>query len=85
MTAAVCLKCGCLKIGAFTECPDCGFSPETEDDQTKALALTDWSLGWDELNRISEKRIAETPHIVRAVRPPSPPFDPEMYDDDEIP
>ncbi len=87
MTAAVCLKCGCLKIGAFTECPDCDFAPETEDDKTQALSLTDWSLDWDDLERISQELIAQNPHVKRA--PPSEPsqssFNPEDYDEDEIP
>ncbi len=66
MTMAVCIKCGCKKMGAHTHCPDCGFLPEKEEDLSAALALSDWHKGWDELDQISENLIAANPHVKRA-------------------
>jgi hypothetical protein len=41
MTVAVCLKCGAIKHGAFTECRKCGHHPDDEEDLTKHLLVTD--------------------------------------------
>ena len=46
MTTAVCVSCGALKTGAFTICPECGFTPTSEDDLVKSMYLNDhfWPL-----------------------------------------
>lgn len=69
MTMAVCFKCGCTKWGAFTECPDCGFAPETEADKSKSLSLSDWVQDGDTLQEISEELIAQNPDVKRAPTP----------------
>ena len=89
MTMAVCYKCGCTKFGALTQCPDCGFAPETASAQQKTMALTDWCQGWDDLDRISQELIAQNLHVKRAP-PPAPSessFNLKDYDvdDEDIP
>ena len=41
MTAAVCLRCGRMKVGAFTACPGCHFMPERPEDLAKSVLLSD--------------------------------------------
>jgi hypothetical protein len=55
MTHAVCLKCGCVKRGALTPCPECGFDPS--DDQmavAKSLVLSDHHQSLEALKKASE-------------------------------
>lgn len=54
MTAAVCLKCGKMKFGAWVRCPKCGFAPATEEDQVKSIFLSDHNLSSDDLKAISQ-------------------------------
>jgi hypothetical protein len=54
MTQAICVNCGSIKFGAFTECGACGIVPQTEIDRAYSLALTDHFLSIDELHRISD-------------------------------
>jgi hypothetical protein len=41
MTAAVCLKCGAMKFGAFNPCPSCRFVPKETDDLARHLLASD--------------------------------------------
>ncbi|WP_396604874.1 hypothetical protein ACFLEY_22410 [Bradyrhizobium sp. YCK136] len=41
MTEAVCFKCGDHKLGAFSNCKNCGARPRSDDDLMLSLALTD--------------------------------------------
>src|SRR5580704_10449578 len=45
MTVAVCIRCGRMKVGAFTACPGCWFAPEQPDDLAKSVLLSDQSAG----------------------------------------
>ena len=53
MTVAVCLTCGEIKVGAWTECPQCGCTPEDEESMTKHLLATDHYLSREDLERVS--------------------------------
>ena len=53
MTVAVCLHCGAMKVGAWTPCPRCGYTPETPEDQAKHLMVSDHYLGQADLENIS--------------------------------
>ncbi len=44
MTAAICIKCGAMKVGAFTPCPKCRFTPESPQDQARSILLSDRNL-----------------------------------------
>lgn len=44
MTAAICLKCGAMKVGAFSPCFKCGFMPESTQDQARSILLSDRNL-----------------------------------------
>jgi hypothetical protein len=65
MTAAVCVKCGFIKHGAFNGCQICGSRPETEIDLAYSLALTDHYFSLDVLRQISTdmKRGAPCPSL----------------------
>lgn len=54
MTVAVCTRCGAMKHGALTPCPNCKFSPDGNEDKAKAMVLTDHWLPTEELQKISE-------------------------------
>jgi hypothetical protein len=41
MTVAVCIRCGRMKVGAFTPCLGCRFTPERPDDLAKSVLLSD--------------------------------------------
>ena len=62
MTAAICLKCGAMKVGAFTRCPKCRFTPESGEDQARSILLSDRTLDLAALKDTAQ-RIAggETP------------------------
>ncbi|MFC1678953.1 hypothetical protein ACFL2T_01945 [Elusimicrobiota bacterium] len=55
MTRAVCLKCGEFKIGAWSPCRKCGFSPEDEESITRHKLATDHFFSPKELEAISER------------------------------
>jgi hypothetical protein len=57
MTAAVCLKCGKMKVGAFSGCPQCRYIPDSDEERAKQLITTDHFIPFDQLEVIS-KRIA---------------------------
>ena len=54
MTMAVCLKCGEIKLGAFTPCPACKFAPESSADKSKAMLLTDHLMNQERLKQVSQ-------------------------------
>ena len=41
MTVAVCIRCGAMKFGAWTECKTCGYEPKTCIDRAKSLIAAD--------------------------------------------
>jgi hypothetical protein len=55
MTQALCLKCGAFKIGAFTPCHECGFSPKTVEDKAKGMIMTDWHFNSEQLEEYSSR------------------------------
>ena len=55
MTAAVCLKCGKMKMGAWTPCHSCGHRPSEPDDMAKAILATDHYLSRQDLKTISRR------------------------------
>ena len=55
MTAAVCLRCGALKHGAFVRCPKCRYSPDDDESLTRHLLATDHFLSREQLEAISER------------------------------
>ena len=55
MTVAVCIKCGAIKHGALTPCPDCRFTPEENEDKAKAMIVTDHFLSQADLEQIGER------------------------------
>lgn len=68
MTQAVCWKCGSIKFGAFCPCPECGATPETEDDLVISLAMTDHYFDIETLRQFGQS-------IEQNGRPPN--LDPE--------
>jgi len=54
MTAAICLKCGEFKFGAWTPCPKCGHLPTDDEDRVKHLIVTDHFFSQDELKSIGQ-------------------------------
>lgn len=44
MTAAICIKCGAMKVGAFSPCAKCGFTPVSNEDQARSILLSDRNL-----------------------------------------
>jgi hypothetical protein len=55
MTTAVCLRCGEMKLGAFTPCRKCGFEPESPDEQVRSIMLSDQNLDAVSLKEVSEQ------------------------------
>lgn len=41
MTTALCLTCGEMKLGAWTDCPNCGFKPATDREFTQHLLMSE--------------------------------------------
>ncbi len=61
MTQAVCIVCGAEKHGAWTQCPNCGFRPETVLELVTALAFSEkgqYRSQLGELPRILKQQIA---------------------------
>ena len=56
MTVAVCIRCGAIKIGAYSTCEECGFTPDYENDSEKkiCLLLTDHFNSVEELEKIGK-------------------------------
>lgn len=66
MTVAICIRCGTIKIGAFSTCEQCGYTPDYENDpeeQKLCLLLTDHFHSVEKLEEIG-KAIAEGAKIV---------------------
>ncbi len=55
MTLAICIKCGEEKLGAFTPCRQCRFTPELMEDKAKALLLSDHYQKVVELRQIGQR------------------------------
>ena len=53
MTAAVCLQCGEIKMGAWTPCRNCGHTPADDEDKAKHLFLSDHILSAADIDRVS--------------------------------
>ena len=53
MTVAVCLKCGAIKVGAWTPCPKCHHLPEDPEDQAKHMIISDHYFSRTDLDGIS--------------------------------
>jgi uncharacterized protein (DUF342 family) len=52
MTIAVCKACGVQKIGAFTECLECGYQPPDNDDLS--MLLTEWSSDQETMDTVEK-------------------------------
>ena len=61
MTAAVCLKCGRMKVGAWTPCPACSYRPDTVEDRARHLIVTDHYQKAEVLEQISQRIQAGQP------------------------
>lgn len=55
MTAAVCLKCGAMKHGAWTPCPKCGHTPEEPEDKAKHVMTSDHYFSQSDLEGMSAR------------------------------
>ena len=56
MALAVCIKCGEQKLGAFTECGDCGFEPARPKDKARSMFLSEHHFSVSDLD-VSAARI----------------------------
>ncbi len=61
MTLAICLKCGAEKLGAFTPCPRCKYMPESEDELSTSVFLTDHYQDESSLKEAGRKIAAGEP------------------------
>ena len=71
MTIAVCLKCGSMKHGAWTPCPQCKHIPEEEKDKAEHIIASDHHFDPKVLEDISAR--------VKQGEPVE--FDPKMVED----
>jgi len=55
VTVAVCIRCGAIKRGALTPCPECGFEPREKEEKAQSMALIDRFLSKEDLSAISER------------------------------
>lgn len=55
MTVAVCLRCGELKHGAWTTCPQCGYIPDDDESFTKHLLVTDHYYSVEQLKELAAR------------------------------
>lgn len=55
MTAAVCIACGTLKLGALAPCPACGFRPDSSEDQARSIVASDHHLGTADLKAVGQR------------------------------
>lgn len=53
MTAAVCIACGAVKVGAWTACPVCDHEPLTDTGRARAILLSDHNGGSVDLEAAS--------------------------------
>lgn len=53
MTDAVCLKCGAMKSGAFTSCPQCHHLPWNSEDKDRHIMASEFFLSRTVLEDIS--------------------------------
>jgi hypothetical protein len=53
MTVAVCLKCGAMKTGAWTPCPECHDEPQTEQEKARYLMASDQHLNQSDMKAVS--------------------------------
>ena len=68
MTAAVCLQCGEIKLGAWTACRNCGHTPASDEEKARQLLASDHVLSEDALNDLAKDIGSGKP----------PPFDAEQ-------
>jgi hypothetical protein len=54
MTMAICFKCGKMKFGAFTQCPECNGEPKTDDELVVSLVMTDHIYNGEEMELLGE-------------------------------
>lgn len=73
MTHAVCVNCGAMKWGAFTDCESCGIGPDSEIEFAYSLALTDHYFKVETLEEISASMRGGKP------RPSLPPDQEEAF------
>jgi hypothetical protein len=55
VTVAVCIRCGAIKRGALTPCPECGFEPREKEEKAQSMVLIDRFLSKEDLSAISER------------------------------
>ena len=55
MTVAVCLKCGGMKHGALTPCPECKHMPQDDEDKARHVMTSDHFFSNSDLEAISER------------------------------
>lgn len=53
MTMAVCFRCGSMKLGAWTQCPQCQAEPETDEEFEISLVMTDHHFPIEMLHQIA--------------------------------
>ena len=73
MTVAVCVNCGFIKHGAFTQCSACGHLPQSAINQLYSLVMTDHYFSHEDLNGISAAMLGGKP------RPSLPPEQEEQF------
>jgi hypothetical protein len=56
MTVAVCLECGQMKSGAWTQCPACGYQPSGAEELAKSLMVSDNCIAPDKLKEFAARR-----------------------------
>ena len=55
MTVAVCIQCGRVKVGAFTRCLSCRFTPAKPEDLAKSILLSDQVSKCGALDKASDQ------------------------------
>jgi hypothetical protein len=69
MTQAVCVKCGEIKHGAFTNCHHCAARPVTDDELVISLAMTDHYFEATTMKQMGAAVAAgKTPHLDEKTR-----------------
>ena len=55
MTIAICTKCGTEKLGAYSPCDSCGFTPTSNLELAESIILSDHHYTHEELRDIGEE------------------------------
>ena len=55
MTVGVCLKCGAMKVGAWSQCHKCNYDPVSPEDRAKHVMASSHYMTKEQLNQISER------------------------------